>query len=190
VLDLAVDRHPELSGKHKIGPDGRIDVGSAGRLRVEGLTVPEIARNLAEVMTVPPDWVHLHVAEYASQEIYLIGQVTGLQRAVPYQGPETVLDLLRRVGGITPGAAPDEVYVVRSHLAEGRSPEVFRVDLRALVLGQDLRTNVYVQPLDQIFVGETRKFSLAKCMPPWLRPAYEAICGIRCKPGTDDKVTR
>ena len=44
-----------------------------------------------------------------------------------------MLDLLQRVGGIAPGAAPQDVYVVRSHLGEGR-PEVFHVDLDAIVL--------------------------------------------------------
>jgi len=74
----------------------------------------------------------VRVATYKSEQIFLIGQVAGSQSVVPYQGPETVVDLLRRVGGLTPGAAPDDVYVVRSRMVEGRRPEVFRVQLRAL----------------------------------------------------------
>jgi protein involved in polysaccharide export with SLBB domain len=108
-----------------------------------------------------------------------MGQVVGLHRAVPYQGPETVLELLQRVGGVTPGAAPDDVYVVRSRLAEGRPPEVFRVNLRAVVLYHDARTNVRLEPFDQVFVGETRESCLKKCVPPVLRPVYDLVCGIR-----------
>jgi polysaccharide biosynthesis/export protein len=105
------------------------------------------------------------------------------QRAVPYRGPETVLDLLQRVGGITPGAAPSDVHVIRSRLAENKPPEVFHIDLRAIVINQDQSTNLRLQPFDQVFVGEANRSSLEKCIPPFLRPAYEKLCGIR-RPGS------
>jgi len=184
VLEVTVDGRPDLSGRKEIGPDGRIDLGSPGRARVEGLSAPDIARRVAEESEVAPAGVHVRVATYKSEQIFLIGQVAGSQSVVPYQGPETVVDLLRRVGGLTPGAAPDDVYVVRSRMVEGRRPEVFRVDLRAIVLRNDQRTNVTIQPLDQVFVGESGRCSFEKCIPPWLRPLYEAFCGMR-HPATD-----
>ncbi len=179
ILELVVDARPDLTGVRAIGPDGRIDLGSKGRLRIEGLTLPQVARRIAEAGEVPPMWVHVRVVEFKSQQVYVIGQVVGSQRAVAYQGPETVVDLLHRIGGITPGAEPDDVQVVRSRVAEGQSPEVFRVDLRAILLRKDQRSNIYLQPFDQIFVGESRTFSFERCVPPWLRPFYEGICGIR-----------
>jgi protein involved in polysaccharide export with SLBB domain len=179
VLDVTVDAHPESTGQRAIGPDGRVDVGAKGRLRVEGCTIGEAAHLLAQVGGVPPAAVHLCVAQYKSQQLYLLGQIAGFQRVVPYQGPETVVDLLHRVGGITAGAAQDDVRVIRSHVAEGRPPDVLRVDLQAILLRHDARTNIYLQPQDQIYVGETREFSLSKCIPPWLRPIYETLCGMR-----------
>src|SRR5262249_32686940 len=107
VLDVTVDAHPELTGQRAIGPDGRVDVAASGRLRVEGCTVGEAAHLLAQVAAVPPATVQVRVAQYKSQQLYLLGQIAGFQRVVPYQGPETVVDLLHRVGGITPGAAQD-----------------------------------------------------------------------------------
>jgi polysaccharide biosynthesis/export protein len=179
VLDLVVSGRPQFSGRLGVGADGCIRLGDLGRLRVEGRTVPEAARLAAAALGVPPEHVRLQVAEYKSQQLYLVGQVVGLQRAVPYQGPETVLDLLQRVGGVTPGAASDDVYVVRSRLAEGQSPEVFRVNLRGIVLRKDQSTNVRLQPFDQVFVGETSESCLLKCLPPWLQPLYESLCGMR-----------
>jgi len=105
------------------------------------------------------------------------------QRAVPYRGPETVLDLLQRVGGITPGAAPNDVHVIRSRLGDNKPPEVFHIDLRAIVINQDQSTNLRLQPFDQVFVGEAKRSSLEKCLPPCLRPVYEKLCGIR-RPGS------
>jgi protein involved in polysaccharide export with SLBB domain len=83
------------------------------------------------------------------------------------QGPETVVELLRRTGGLTPQAEPAQVHVVRPNVAVGRRPEVFPVDLEAILMHGDDRSNVVVQPYDHIYVGETRRSVLAKYLPPW-----------------------
>ncbi len=194
VLEVSVEGRVELSGRRRVGADGRIDLGPAGRPRVEGWTLSDIALAVAERAGVPPASVHVRVAEYHSQHIYLVGEVAGLQRAVPYQGPEKVGELLQRAGGITPGAAIRDVHVIRSHVADGRTPEVFRVDLRAIVMNEDQRTNLPLQPFDQIYVGQTRRSSLARCIPPVLRPVYEKLCGLRRQgapgaPGVPGKAT-
>jgi polysaccharide biosynthesis/export protein len=179
VLDVTAQGHPDWSGPHTVKADGRIGLGRLGRVRVEGLAAPEIARRVAELAGVPPAAVRVRVAEYNSQQVYLVGEVTGLQRAVAYQGPETVLDLLQRTGGIRPGAAPGEVHVVRTGVAEGRPPQVFHIDLRAIVLDRDQRTNLRLQPFDQVYVGESRQSCFAKCIPPCLRSLYDSLCGMR-----------
>jgi polysaccharide biosynthesis/export protein len=179
VLEIAVVDRPQLTGRFTVGPDGRIEMERLGRPRVEGCTTAQVARLLADQTSVPLDRIQVRVADYESQEVYLFGQVTGLQRAVPYEGPETVLDLLQRTGGITPGAAPADVYVIRSRVSEGRRPEVFHVDLRAIVLKHDERSNVRVRPFDQIHVGETRQARVERSIPPWLRPLYQSVWDTR-----------
>jgi protein involved in polysaccharide export with SLBB domain len=175
VLEIRVLNRPDLGGRFTVGPQGRIELAQLGRPRVEGRTPPQIATMLAKQAHVPLNQVRVRVADYESQEVYLFGQVTGLQRAVAYQGQETVLDLLQRTGGITPGAAPDDVYVIRTRVAEGQRPEVFHVDLHAIVLQHDQHTNIRLQPFDQIHVGETRQARVERNMPPWIRPLYETL---------------
>jgi protein involved in polysaccharide export with SLBB domain len=179
VLELAVAGRPQWPGPCRVDPDGCIKLEGYGRVRIEGMTLDAVTRTVADFCGVRPEAVRVSVAEYRSQQLFLAGQVAGLPRAVPYQGSETVLDLLRRVGGVTPGAALDEVYVVRGRVAEGKPPEVFRVDLHAILLRNDPSTNVSLQPFDQVFIGETRQWCVEKCLPPWLKPAYEALCGMR-----------
>jgi protein involved in polysaccharide export with SLBB domain len=179
VLQVTLADQPDLSGPRVIGADGRIDLGPLGRLRVEGQTPNEIVRRLAAQTGIAADRIHVDVTSFNSQQVYVFGQVRGLQRAVPYHGPETVLDLLQRLGGVTAGAAPHDVYVVRSHVTEGGSPEVFHINLRSIVLSSDPQTTLRLQPFDQVYVGESRQASLAKCVPPCLRPLYETICGLR-----------
>jgi protein involved in polysaccharide export with SLBB domain len=179
VLQVTLADRPDLSGQRTVGADGRIDLGPLGHPRVEGQTPDDILRRIATQAGIAPDRIHVDITAFNSQQIYVFGQVSGLQRAVPYHGPETVLDFLQRVGGVTAGAAPNEVYVVRSHVAEGGAPEVFHINLQSIILTHDQKTNLHLQPFDQIYVGETRQASRAKCFPPCLRPLYETACGLR-----------
>jgi hypothetical protein len=144
-------------------------LGGHTRLDVDGRTPPEIAEAVARAAGVPPGTVHVEVVEFNSQQLLLFGEVSGLQRAVPYRGPEHVADLLRRAGGISPEASHHDIRVVRAHVAEGREPEVFPVDLSAILLDDDQDTNVVLQPFDRIYIGQSRRSVLACCIPPWLR---------------------
>jgi protein involved in polysaccharide export with SLBB domain len=179
VLRVDIAGLPQFSGQQRIGADGRINLGDAGRPRVDGETAPEIIRTVAEVVRVSPEQVQVEVVEYSSQYLYLFGEVAGLQRAVPYQGPETVLDLLHRVGGLTPGAAPRDIRIVRPHIADGKTPEVFHIDLAAIILRNDPETNINLEPYDQVHIGQSRRSYIGSCLPPWLRPIYDRLCGMK-----------
>jgi protein involved in polysaccharide export with SLBB domain len=172
LLQVHISGLPRYSGAQHIGPDGCIDLGDAGRSQVDGETVSEIVRTVAEAVGIAPEQVQVAIAEYNSQYLYLFGQVAGSQRAVPYQGPETVLDLLHRVGGIQQGAAVGNVTVIRPHVAEGKTPEVFHIDLAAIVLRNDPETNILLQPFDQVHIGQSSRSSYRDCLPPWLRSVF------------------
>jgi protein involved in polysaccharide export with SLBB domain len=186
LLRVDIAGLPQCSGPQRIGPDGCIDLGEAGRLQVDGATMPEIVRTVAECVGVAPEQVHIQVAEHNSQYLYLFGQVAGTQRAVPYQGPETVLDLLHRVGGLQQGAAVGDVVVIRPHVAEGKTPEVFHIDLAAIVLRNDPETNILLQPFDQIHIGRSQRSPYRspyrECLPPWLRTVFSFQRSVFSKP--------
>lgn len=182
VLSVAVGGPGAWSGSRRVGADGRIALGDENRLRIDGMTTPEVAAAIAAAAGVSADQVEVRVAEHNSQQVFLFGEITGPQRALPYRGPETVLDLLQRAGGITPGAEVGDVQVVRAHVAEGSTPEVFHIDLAAIVLKKDPHTNVRLEPFDQVYVGQSPRSRLIPCFPPWMRPTYEALCGLR-RPG-------
>lgn len=176
VLEIRVDG---TSRRCPIEADGRIDLGQYGRVRVEGKSLEGTAQAVAEAMDLPAAALQVRVLEYRSQVLFLFGQVVGWQRAVPYQGQETVLDVLQRVGGITVGAAPEDVHVVRTHIAEGKRPEIYHVDLEAIVMKRDDSTNIRLLPYDQIYVGETRQSRVERILPRWLRPLHRAFWNTR-----------
>ncbi len=71
------------------------------------------------------------------------------------------------------------MQVVRGHVADDKAPEMFHVDLAAIVLHHDRRTNVALEPFDKIYIGQTRQSKLSECLPPWLRALYESFWDMR-----------
>jgi protein involved in polysaccharide export with SLBB domain len=104
--------------------------------------------------------------------------VQGEPRVVDYRGPETVVELLRRIGGLSPDASPSEVHVVRAQVSDGIPAEVLHVDLVAILERKDERTNIRVQPLDEIYVGEMIRSRIGRAIPPLLKPLYTSITSL------------
>jgi protein involved in polysaccharide export with SLBB domain len=169
VIQVAVAGKPKWTGSHVIRANGCIDLPEVGRVRVEGMCTDEIQASLSDLGDVDKHGVQAAVALFSSQHVYVFGEVTGKQRAVAYEGPETVVQLLRRIGGITHEGAPEHVRVVRNPCLEKARPEVHYVDLRAILLDNDQRTNITIQPHDSIYIPETRQARLSRCFHPWFR---------------------
>jgi protein involved in polysaccharide export with SLBB domain len=178
VVEIHIDGHDEISGVRPVAADGRVRLGQGTTVRVAGHTAPEVRRALAEHFHLAEPAVKVRVAEHKSQSIYLFSDVEGAQKVVAYRGPETILELLQRLGGVSPGSAPGNIQVVRSHIADGKPPEVFHVDLTAILLRHDQHTNVRLEPFDRVYIGQNRRSRIAVCVPPVLLPVYRLLCGI------------
>jgi protein involved in polysaccharide export with SLBB domain len=178
VLEVTLNGSPGGVWQYRVDLDGRIECGTAEGVRIEGQTTTEIATNLERCLHLKPGQIGVRVAQYESQHIYLYGQVNGPNRPVPYEGPESVVGLLQRVGGITKGAADGDIHVIRSHVTDGKAPEVFDVKLEDILKRQDEASNITLQPFDQVYVGQSRKSLLQSSIPPVFRPLYELIFGL------------
>lgn len=180
VLEVTVADQPSV--RPRVSADGRMDLGPLGVFRVEGLTCPEVRSLIADAARVSPDQVEVRVKEYRSQQVFILGEINGIQRAVPYRGRETVRELLHRAGGLTAGAEPNDVYVIRAHIADGARPEVFPIPLRDTEETQERKADLKLEPFDQVYIGETHRASVCRCLPPCLRPLYESIWGMKRPP--------
>jgi hypothetical protein len=62
------------------------------------------------------------------------------------------------------------------------------VDLKGILLRNEPRTNIRVEPFDQIYIGQSRRSVFCSRLPPILRPFWEYFLGIRhpgqVSPGT------
>lgn len=178
VLEVAFADHPEWDVYVSVDLDGRLPLVYPGPTRAEGLTLDEIRDDLAHQAGAARDRVRVNLASARSHEVYVHGPLRGRTRVVPYQGPEPVIDFLKRVGGLPPGSRLNQVYIVRPNVTECRPPEVFRVNVPAVLLDNDQGTNFPLQPSDQVYVGETRCSTFARNLPTWLSTAYRRITGL------------
>lgn len=177
-VEVAAPLRPELEGTREVRPDGCILLANGTAIEVAGMTAPEAARVISRRMGCQ---VSCKVAKHESQHIFLVDPRGATQRAVPYRGPESVVEFLRRVEGLE-GASLEKVQVVRAHVADGKPPEVFEVDLGAILLKADAQTDVRLMPFDRVYVAQTKEWRFCSCLPPWMRPLYRRLTGEKAEP--------
>lgn len=179
VLAVTFPDQPAWDCLASLGVDGKLPLGPAGTPNLEGLTLEQARQVIARQANLDLGQVDLRLVEIRAGRIYLMGPEAKRMRSVPYQGPESVVSFLDRVGAIKPGCSDlRDVKVIRSNVAAGRLPDVIRVDVEAIVLDHDPTTNVPLQPSDQVVVGETRRSSFSRLLPAWLRPFYRKLMGL------------
>jgi protein involved in polysaccharide export with SLBB domain len=169
VVEFSVAGRPECSGCRLVYPDGRIDLGPCGGVFAEGHSARELKDQIAAAAGVPAQQVNCRVAAARSRVIYLVGPGADHPRAVPFAGPERVADLLQRAGGLSPDGHPTDVRVVRRNVAKGTPTETFKVDLAAVRNG-DGRSNIVLEPNDEIHVAGDHGITLAAFLPDRPRP--------------------
>lgn len=170
-VEVIHESRPEFSGEYLIQPDGNLQLPEYGVVRATGLNTTQIAENVARETGSQANTVKCRVTVCRSRYIQLFGPVNGDARAIPYQGNETVVEFLRRAGGVSKSAEPRKAWIVRDNIAVGLPPQRLEVDLQAILLKNDPTTNYQVQPNDEIYVEPTRRSEAARLLPDWLKPS-------------------
>jgi protein involved in polysaccharide export with SLBB domain len=178
VVEVAFSDHPDWDAVAVVDVDGRLPLARPGSVTADGRTLAELRDDLAALAGCAPDRVHVSLAAARSARVVVYGPIRGRARVVPFQGPEPVLTFLKRVGGLPPGSKLNQVYVVRPNVALAARPQVFRVNVGAVLIDGDSRNDVILQASDQVYVGETRQSSLSRLLPDWLGTAYRRFTGL------------
>jgi protein involved in polysaccharide export with SLBB domain len=178
VVEIAVDSMPQAGGRFAVDAEGRIALAVLENARVEGETVASLAKRVATGLGLEEDRVSCRVVQHQSRVVFVHGPINKGDRSVPYRGTENIVSFLRRCGGLMPSADVDDVHVVRGNVAHGVPPQVFAVDLAAILLRGEPGTNVLLQPFDEIYIGERPRAKFGEALPHWLRPIYRGFCGL------------
>lgn len=149
VLEVTVFGFGDLTRVVTIGPDGRVSLPLAGVVTASGLTVEQLAALLAErfALYLKNPQVTVSVREFRKIRVSVLGQVArpGTHELRP---GATVLDALSAAGGLTDKASVTQARLVR---ASGKTQPL---QLEDLLLRQDMRYNLTLQPGDTLMVPE------------------------------------
>ena len=148
LLEIEVFDTPELAGKARVNSHGEITMPLIGSVPVGGLSPEQVQELLAKRLRnenfVKDPQVTVFVIEYASQAVYLMGEVVK-PGPYPLMGSHRLLDFISAAGGFTPRAG--KTVTVTKHA----NPDT----LRTFALGSpDEDSNPELSAGDSIIISQ------------------------------------
>jgi len=163
VLAVTVWDQADLTGRWTVEADGSFTFPLVGRIKAGGLTLKQfeaaLKKSLVDGQYFRDPQVSVAVVEYASQRVFVVGEVRS-PGPIALTGDMTLIEVLARAGSTTQ-AASGEVVIV--HAPPGKAPvaptlpsqpgagDTVRVDLKELQ-ETGLAKNVALRDGDTIFV--------------------------------------
>lgn len=174
VTLMQIGAQQQVSGEHLVAPDGKVNLGTYGRVRVVGLTMEEariaVQEHLSQHLQDPE--IALDVLGYNSKVYYVITQGAGLGDQVfilPARGNETVLDAIGQIQGLQSNSST-RMWIARPGYNDAGGDQIMPVDWLAVTQRGDIRTNYQVLPGDRLYVSEDKLVAfdttLAKLFAP------------------------
>ncbi len=170
-----------IAGEHLVGPDGTVNLGTYGRVRVVGMTLEEakaaIEKHLASRFDKPE--VAVDVYGYNSLVYYVVIQGAGLGDQIyqlPIKGNETVLDALAQIQGLS-GSQSTRMWVARPGSNECGGDQILPVDWLGITQRGDVTTNYQILPGDRMYIAEDKLVALDTALAKVISP-FERIFGV------------
>ena len=168
LLEITVFEDEKLNKTVRVSSQGNIGFPLLGAVRVKGLTVSELEREiqglLAEKYIQNPN-VSVFIKEYRNQRIAVLGMVEK-PGIFDVTGQKTVLDMLALAGGLKEDAGPLLFLIHSSQAAEGQEKdkdssrqgfETLVIHLDELLVRGDLNRNAFVSHRDVINIPASGK---------------------------------
>lgn len=154
-LTLEFAGRPEISGKHIVGPDGRITLPSAGAVTVNGLTREQAAAAIDKAMSAfyTNVSVIVRIDKYGSNRVLVLGYVEHPGIMYFDQTP-TLLEAVTRAGMLKPTGADrrvDNTVPERVAIYRGNDQAMW-VDLQALLSAGNPMADMRLRRNDTVFV--------------------------------------
>jgi polysaccharide export outer membrane protein len=181
VTLLQMSAQQQITGEHLVAPDGKVNLGSYGRVRVVGLTIEEaretLETHLAQYLEEPE--IALDVLGYNSKVYYVVTQGAGLGDRVvilPSKGNETVLDAIGQIQGLTQTAST-RMWIARPGYNGCGGDQILPVDWLAITQRGDIATNYQIMPGDRVYVSEDKLVAFDNQMAKIFAPV-ERLFGL------------
>jgi polysaccharide biosynthesis/export protein len=180
---LLVEAIPSLpdqpvQGEHLVRPDGTINLGTYGSVRVAGLTLDQARAAIKERLAAYIKNVKLNVDVFAynSKVIYVVADGAGFGEQVfrlPFTGNETVLDAISQIGGLPSVASKKRIWVARP--GPDDSIQTMPVDWKAITQDGLVRTNYQLFPNDRVYIQSDRLIALDGVITKIVTPMERVI---------------
>lgn len=171
----------QITGEHLVAPDGTVNLGFYGRVRVAGMSVDEAKQAVTDHLKSKdfiPD-VAVDVIGYNSKVFYVVTQGAGLGDRVtilPARGNETVLDAIGQIQGLSSNQST-RMWIARPGGNDCGGDQILPVDWVAITQRGAVDTNYQVLPGDRVFVSEDKLVAVDTKLGKLLAPA-ERILGF------------
>lgn len=152
-ISVEIWGRPELSGKHVIGPDGKITLPIAGVLKLTDLDRETSQKAIATALSryYSDLAVTLRVDRYTSYRVFVLGRV-GNPGALQFESQPTLLDVLTRANTL-PITAGEKAQPGRCAIIRGDGQIVW-VDLRLLLNDGNLALNIRLARNDMVYLPD------------------------------------
>jgi polysaccharide export outer membrane protein len=171
----------QIAGEHLVAPDGRVNLGTYGRVKLVGLTIDEaklaLESHLSAYLESPK--VSVDVLGYNSKVYYVVTQGAGLGDGVailPSRGNETVLDAIGQIQGLE-SISSTRMWVARPGGNQCGGDQILPVDWLAITQRADASTNYQLLPGDRLFVSEDKLIAMDTRLGKIIAPV-ERILGV------------
>jgi len=144
----------ELSGKHVVGPDGKITLPVSGCLRIAGQSREQAARAIHDALA--PFYLDLtvdvRIERYTSNRIFILGRVSNAG-VLQFESPPTLLEAITRAGSLPMSLAAEKAPLTRCAVFRGRDRAIW-IDLRELLMQGNLALNLRLRRNDLVYVPD------------------------------------
>jgi polysaccharide export outer membrane protein len=171
----------QIVGEHLVAADGKVTLGTYGRVRVVGMTMEEaraaVEAHLSQYLQDPQ--ISLDVLGYNSKVFYVVTQGAGLGDRVtilPVRGNETVLDAIGQIQGLESNQST-RMWVARPGANNCNGDQLLPVDWVAVTQRGDTTTNYQLLPGDRLFVSEDKLVAVDTKLGKIISP-IERVLGV------------
>jgi polysaccharide export outer membrane protein len=155
TIDITFVYVPDFNQTVTIQPDGYVTLRGVGDIRAGGLSLPEI-KKLVEtkygVIMKDPD-VSIEIKDFEKPFFLAQGEV---QKPGKYElrSDTKLSEAVAIAGGLSTSAKHSQVLLFRR--TEGGQIDVKEIDLKKVLHGKDLSTDLNIQAGDMVFVPKSR----------------------------------
>ena len=178
---LQTSAQQQIAGEHLVAPDGKVNLGTYGRVRVVGMTIEEaqkaVQAHLSRYLEKPR--IALDVFGFNSKVFYVVTQGAGLGDQVviiPSKGNETVLDAIGQIQGLQ-STSSTRMWLARPGYNDCGGDQILPIDWVAITQRGDIKTNYQVLPGDRLYVSEDKLVALDTAIAKIVSP-IERIFGV------------